>query len=609
MKKLIILLLCLTLLASVFAGCTSLKGDEKGAVISVYLASYPQTLDPALVQLNSDVTQVLGLIFQSLTTIDSKGRVVGALAESWYSYYDKIDDEYKMYFKLKSTSWNDKRPVSADDVVYAWTRILDPGTESPYAAMLYPIKNAKEVKSGVMTVFDLGLAAVNSDLLEITFEEDYDIELFAEIVSSIHLCPIREDVVSRALGEKNPKDQDWAASAASIISNGPYAIRGMEEGVKLVLERNAYFMREEDDYLDKYVLPYRIVCLYQEDEVGTSGALDTIRSQIEFQTKRFEDGDIFYLSGFDKDTFAQYSKDMVTKNTLNSYVYYYNTESEALTDARVRQALSVALDRNKIVSEITGTGEIAATGYIPKGVYYSSNKEDFRAKAGDLNSTSADVEKAKQLLTQAGVKKGESFTLTYLIPESKELIKAYSKRVNYTNVYEDIAKYAKGVWEGLGFKVELVGLNPVEYTEALYNRTYDVLGINNIMNSTDAFTYLAPFSKYYSGCKISINFEEDAYTLHYTNLDSKEYEGVIDSIVFVSNRTERAELLRNAEIKFTELSPATALFYYTNSYVTAKGLSKVEDSFFGYRILDGLKLKNYRDINSREDAASTAAGK
>ncbi|PKP13606.1 MAG: hypothetical protein CVU08_04410 [Bacteroidetes bacterium HGW-Bacteroidetes-3] len=128
-------------------------------------------------------------------------------------------------------------------------------------------------------------------------------------------------MVSRALGEKNPKDQDWAASAASIISNGPYAIRGMEEGVKLVLERNAYFMREEDDYLDKYVLPYRIVCLYQEDEVGTSGALDTIRSQIEFQTKRFEDGKYAYRMKYEipniKNTYIKTTVDYHTD--LNDY--------------------------------------------------------------------------------------------------------------------------------------------------------------------------------------------------------------------------------------------------------------------------------------------------
>jgi len=587
------------MLAGTLAGCTTLKGDERGAVISMYLTSYPQTLDPALVQLNSDVTQLLGLIYQSLTTIDSKGRVVGALADNWYPYYDRVDEEYKMYFELKETGWSDKRPVSADDVVYAWTRILDPATESPYAAMLYPIKNAKAVKAGTMTVFDLGLAAVDSDLLEITFEEDFDADVFAEIVSSIHLSPLREDIVTRA-----QKDgEDWAASAATIVCNGPYRVQAQDEGTSLVLERNAYYFREEDDYLDKYVIPYRIVCLYQEEAVGTRGDLDTVRTQIEYQTKRYEDENIFYLGGFDMNTFADYSKDIETMQTLNSYVYYFNCESDVLSDARVRNALSTALDRNKIVSEITGTGEVAATGYVPFGVFDKDRSTDFRKTGGDIYSTTGSIEEAKSLLSQAKVNSG-SFTLTYLIPESKELRDTYKGRVNYTNVYEDIAKYAKDVWEQLGFSVQLVGLHPDEYLQALYNREYDVMGINNIMNSVDAFTYLAPFSKFYSGTRVSIDFEKDAFSLHYTNLDSKEYDEIIDSIVFISDREQRATLLHDAESKFAELCPATALFYHSSSFVASKQLRNIDSSFFGYNTFDKLKLRNYREINSREEEAS-----
>ncbi len=604
MRRFATLLLSVVLLIGVLAGCTSLKDDEKGAVISMYLSSYPQTLDPGLVQLDHDVTQLLGLIFQSLTAIDNKGNVVGALAYDWYPYYDKVYGEYKMYFKLKETGWSDKRPVSADDVVYAWTRILDPDTESPYAAMLYPIKNAKDVKAGTMTVFDLGLAAVNSDLLEITFEEDYDVELFAETVSSIHLAPLREDIVVRA--EKN--DEDWAASAATIICNGPYRIQGQDEGEKLVLERNAYYLREEDDHLDKYVLPYRIVCLYQEDMVGTRGDLDEVRTQIQYQTKRFEEDNIFYLSGFDKDSYSKYSNDIETMQTPNAYVYYFNNQNELLADHRVRAALSVAINRQKLVDEVTATGEQAATGFVPPLVFDKDSKSSFRKVGGDLYNTSADIDKAKGLLSEAKVR-GGSFTLTYLIPESKSLQTSYSNRVNYSNVYEDVAKSVKADWETLGFTVTLKGLYPDEFKQALYTREYDVIGLNNIINSTDAFAYLAPFAKHYSGSKISIDFEADAFTLHYTNFDNDEYEELVDSVVHVSDRAKRAEILHTIEAMLVEQSPATALFYYNRSYVMSDKLSKVEETYFGYNTFDRTKLKNYRDINAAEDAASGAADK
>ncbi|HAN21748.1 MAG: hypothetical protein A2Y15_00410 [Clostridiales bacterium GWF2_36_10] len=611
MKKLIIMLLCIIILTGTLASCSTLKEGEKGATISVYLSQYPYTLDPALVQLNSDVSELLGLIFEPLTTIDEDGKVVGALAEEWYYFFDKRDEEHKMYFSLKETAWSDGRAVSAQDVVDAWKRILSPETQSPYASMLYPLKNAKAVKTGVMTTDDLGLAAEDDKLLSVTFEKEYDINLFAATVSNIHLAPIRDDLLAKALKEEDEKNQDWAGTA-TIACNGPYRVQAYDEGIRLVLERNQYYLRDvEDDALDKYILPYRIVCLYQEDIAENSENSDSLITQIEFQTKRFEDGNTFYIGGFNKDTYVKYSDDMVTSRTLNSYNYYFNTENEVLSEPKVRQALSIALDRNEIVKDITGTGEVAATGYVPFGVFDTgSEKEDFRTVGGDIYKTGdnndARIQEAKKLLNEVNVKSG-SFKLTYLIPESKALINKYKDEVIFTNVYLDIANYAKSVWEELGFKVELVGLNPKDYLEALYNSDFDVLGINNIMDSIDAFAYLAPFSKFYSGTKVSVNFETEAYAPHYTKLASDEYDALIDSIVFESEGKKRSVLLHDAETKFNELCPATAVFYYSSSYVKSDDLSNVEVSFFGFKMLNDLKLKNYREINAKEEEASAEA--
>lgn len=634
MKKFTALLLCLIMAIGILAGCSSLDEGEKGATISMYLSSFPQTLDPGLVQLNSDVDEILGLIFEPLTTIDENGKVVGALAEEWYSFYDTREEAYQMKFKLKTTYWSDKIRVSADDVIYAWKRILSPETESPYASMLYPIKNAKLVKTGIMTSDDLGLAATNYDELVVTFENNYNIDLFAETVSNIHLAPVREDIVVRALkdtgdesstssaaetsseaesstdgstiGSIVPKSKDWAANAATIVCNGPFTVKGYDEGSKIVLERNAYYMREEDDYLDKYVLPYRIVCKYQTGLLKNDRTPDV--DEMQFQAQRFKNKEIFYLGGFNKDTFKEFQKDIETTRTLNSYVYYFNTQNELLKDQRVRQALSVALDRSKIVSEITGTGEVAATGYVPYGVFDSNRKDlkkDFRTVGGEMNSKTADLDKANDLLKQANAKKG-TITITYLIPESDSIIKKYQKLVKITNVYEDIANYAKSVWEGLGYKVNLRGLTPVEYLKALYSRDFDVLGINNIMDSVDAFAYLAPFSKYYSGTSVSIDFTKPAYSTHYTGLANDEYDELIDSIALNSDRNDRIAKLHEAEKMFTELCPATALFYYSSSYVKSDDLKNVETTFFGYKYFNDLKLKNYREINAREESLEAA---
>ncbi len=607
MKKILALMLCLLFCVGTFAGCSSLDDDEKGANVCVFLTDYPQTLDPALVQVNSDVDQILSLIYEPLTIIDEDGKVVGGLAESWYYEYDDIYEEHNMYFELKETMWSDNRSVSADDVIYAWRRILDPATESPYAALLYPIKNAKRVKSGIDTYDDLGLAAEDDTLLKVTFETEYDVNLFAETVANIHLAPCREDIVTRYEKE----GEDWASSGATIVCNGKFKVQTMDMDAtgayKLVLERNAYYMREEEDALDKYVLPYRITCYYYE---GQTDWYDTGMTQTQFQANRFLAGEIYYLSKFDAETFNYFASgkdyDLVTNATTNGFAFYFNNANEILSDAKVRNAFSLALDRGKLVSEVLGTGEIAATGYVPKGVFDTDRKTDFRTVGGDLYNISGDVDGAKALIREASKKSG-TLTLVYLIPESAATISKNKRNVTYDNYYKKIADYAAGVWEELGYTIELKGLHPDEYLEALYARDYDIIGINICENSTDAFAYLAPFATEYSGAAVSISVGAESYTPHYTNFQNDEYNAIIDSIVYVSDRAQRATTLHQAEQKLVELCPAAMVFWYSNSYVASDSVKGYDsDSWFGYTDFTDLSLSDWRDINAAEDELSNA---
>lgn len=621
MKKILCLVLCLAFCLSSLVAC-GLKEDEKGASINVFLAEFPSTLDPAVIQLNSDVEQILYMIFEPLTTIDEDGKVQPALAEEWYYQYDPIFQTHKMHFKLKQTAWSDKRAVSADDLIFAWRRILSPEMDSPYASLLYSIKGARAVKSGVGTIDDLGLEAWDDTHLVITFDNEYMLNdpeeqctLFAEQVANIHLAPSREDIVTRC--EKDGKD--WAASATDIVCNGKYRVQTMdmprkkttedigsanEFTCKLVLERNAYYMRDpEKDDLDEYVAPYRINCYFAEglaeyyaDEVGLT--------QAEFQANRFLSGESHYLSYFNKNTYSIFSGkkyDMETQQTLNGFAFYFNTSNEILSDANVRNALSAALDRNVIVSEVTGTGEVAATGYVPNGVFDTDRKTDFRGQGGNLYNTSSDMAKAKEL---ASGKRGK-LTVTYLVPQNDYTTKNFSKLVNYANVYEDIAKKAGEYWEELGFTIDYEGLSPEKYTEALINREYDIIGVNIVNGSNDALSFLAPFAKEYSGTSVVVDTtvanDQEVFNTHYTKLDSSDYSAIIDNVLKAANRSERASLLHDAEAKLVELCPATMVFWYTRSFVASDEISKYDtDSWFGYVDMTDLKLKNWREVNAEE---------
>lgn len=628
MKRVISMALCLCICFLFLTSC-GLSEDEKGANIQMYIADFPQTLDPALVQANADVTQLLSLLFEPLTKIKSNGKVTGALASDWYSSYDKVNEEYAIFFELNETLWSNQNAVTADDVVWAWKRILSPDTESPYASLLYCIKNAKVVKAGIMTSDDLGITAEDDHLLKVVFEDAKDLseeerkmygvspyvyddttfkyacDRFVETVANVHLSPVNENVVKRYTDYKpdsGSRVYQWGDySAASIVGNGPFKVQAYEIGSKLVLERNNYYRYEEDIAIDKYVNPYRLTITYYEGQIGYSTDVNNL-SQAEYQSQKFDNGTLFYLASFNKDTYAKYKKDMETVSTTNGYAFLFNTET--VSDAATRQALAAALDRNEIVNNITGMGEVAATGYIPTGVFNTDRKTDFRTTGGNLYAD-YNMDYAKSLGASS-----KSLRLIYLIPNDISRYTNYydiRDTLNNYNVYEDIANYAVSRWAELGINVQAQGLTYDAYMTALKEGNFDIIGYNVIMNSIDAFGYLAPYAPMYSGRKVEVVLEETPVTLGYTKLNDEEYNALIDRAAYQADPAARAEILHEAEAKLVSLCPATMLYYHTNSHVSSSKLKSIgsADYFGNYAFVD-LKLSDWRKINAKEESEIAA---
>ena len=617
MKRIVTFILVVCVCAGVLAGCTTLHGDDdKGANICVYISTFPQSLDPAAVQYTADTALIFGLIYQPLTAIDENGKVVGALAKNWYSYYDDRDEIYKIYFELNETYWSDGILVQAQHVADAWARILSPEMQSPYASLLFPIRNAMAYKSGLMTESDLGVYAESDDLLCVELEQEYDLDLFAEAVSCIALSPIRQQVMDYATSQNLPGSknydrlQDWDKNAAILVCNGPYRVQGLEEGTKLVLERNNYYYRDpEEDRLDKSVIPYRLTCIYQETTVAKN-APDAI-DNYQFFYNRYKDGKSYFLGVFNKETYQNYANEVQTHDLLSTYSFFFNTKSDVLKNAKTRQALSAALDRTAIVDAL-GVGYKASVGFVPDGVFANGRGTNFRDSAGSLYSVTADESKAKSLLSEGGVTSG-TLKVCYLIPRSSELYldklhPGKEKSVKMYNPYEIIAEQAKQAWEKLGFKVELRGVYADSYQSTLASGNWDVIGIDFAVNSCDAIAYLAPFCTTTSGNTVSVSLDAQPYTPHYTGLENADYDKIIQDILYVSDRAQRLENLVNAEKLLAELCPATAVFQYTRSYVMSDKLSKlITDSYYGYYDMHNLRLKNYIEINAREAEESVAA--
>lgn len=575
MKKILSLLLCVVMITSVLAGCAARDESDKGAIIPVYLATPLVNFDPAYALHDDAGVKMLGMIYEGLTRINDKGKVEKALAKNWAITEDPEENYYMMQFELNTTSWSDGRQVSADDLVFAWKRLLEPEYASEAAAMLYDIKNARNVKAGEMTIDDLGLYAVDITTLQIEFETSIDYDLFLEYCASLALVPLREDKVMSLAG--------WGSNPSTIVSNGPFFLKSYKEGISMELERSVYYYRniEKEDSLFKYVTPYRFVIDFSKDADG--------------QVSAFNNGTIFFNNEIALSQRSAVKGDAKVKDIPMAHTYVFNTTKAPFNNENVRKALSMAIDRNAIVDIITFAK--AATGIVTEGVYEDGKGTSFRANGGQLISPAGDIAGAKNLLGGAS----GSFTIT---------IKA-------NEVDRAVAEYVSGVWNQLGFNVSIKELGSEYYMENEYDQwkdlftdayrdsNFDVIAIDMSMVSTDAFSTLAMFAKPFSGGAIDLVAGNYDFVPHVSGYSNDAYDALMEEIFAEKTRTARGAKLHQAEEMIVNAMPVMPIFVYQDAYLISGELSNVKNTHFGYKIFNKTKLKDYLQYQTTTAAPDT----
>ncbi len=570
MKKIVALLLLAAMLVVSMSSC-AVDMEDLGSIIPMYLASPQVDLDPTEMIYDKDFVKVSGLVFEGLTQVTSDGTLEYSLISNWEQKYDEDREEYFLYIDLVSTKWNDGRTFTADHVIYSWKRVLSPEVASPAASLLYDIKNAKDVKAGLKTIDDLGVASVDANTIEVQLERPIDPELFFEAISSPSLVPLRDDAI---VG----KEDIWSTNINDIATNGKFSLKSMKADGEYMLEFSKFYRLTNDaeDGYNVYVKPYQLISDYGKTPEDAIAA--------------FEKGELYYVGAFTKETYSANAKKIKSSDSLASYTYFFNCKNEALKDAKVRKALSVSLNREEIAS-IIGLGSKAAEGFVTDAATGSTMKKNFRSSAKAVYSTKAKVDEAKSLLKEAGVS-GGSFAITYRND------RAYDA---------EVAEYAKGVWEGLGFKVSLNGLDVEAYEKALYAGSFDVIALDYQALSTNAYSALAPFAPAYSGSIVSVDTESSGIAPHITGYESENYNKLLDEVLAATDRSARLKKLIEVEKLLAEDCPAIALTFYTNNYLASSDLKGLEVSPYGYTLFTEAKLKNYDKKNKAFVEAREAA--
>lgn len=630
MKKILALAMALVLIVSALVGCTTLEKDaegnyDRGAVINMYLTTEVLNFDPQIAINDDAMLQIFSLLYEGLTKLNSKGDWEKAIMDD-YSVKADDRDGYSILINLKETKWTDGRTVQANDFVFSWKRLVNPNSRSEAASLLYDIKNAREINRGNVSIDDMGVSAVDTYTLKVTFEnENVDLDRFFTNLSSIALVPLREDVVTRFMypegieeptnavttapetdsngntvavettigdpAEYEPVEYGdyWARRANAIVTNGPFSVKVNDEGGELRLERSSYYYRdtEKNEYLDKYVIPYRLVTDYSTGDAAA-------------QLELYENDGIFYVGNLPLSERKNYEDEAEVSDMMVTHSYFFNTNNPIFADAKVRRALSLALDREYIADLLTFASP--AEGVIPSGVFDTDYKSDFRKEGGSLIASTADESAAKELLS--GVKlSSKSFSITV--------------RNNEADIA--VAEYAASQWEKLGFKVDVKTLKNTEvehtdtstdtvytyvvdaFQEAYNTGDFDVIAVDMNMYSPDPFNGLAQFASDFSGNGADMLSENIDVYPHVTGFNSDSYNELIEKAYATSDEDERASILHEAEAMLIDEMPVCPVVTLQSAYISKGILSGIKTTYYGTTDFKRMKMKNYMDYKDEEN--------
>lgn len=566
MKRFLSLFLALALMVGCLAVLTSCAPEDEGAQINIYLGDQVYDLDPTDYYVDSNAEQVMALLFEPLFSVNEKGKLECAAAQK----YSVDREERKIVIELRESYWSDGVRVTAADFVYAWSeRLLNPNNPNPAAALLYDIENAAAIKSasGNYRINDLGAVATGLYELTITYREGADYNTLLKNLASVATAPVRQDRVSS-------KPTYWSKALNTIVTNGPFSVKtlGFADG-EFTLERNyGYHQDPEIEDFDNNVVPAELHATFtvSGEEVSVS------YNDIVNKTK-------FLMTDAPLSDRANNKGNATLKDDTSVYTYVFNTTKPLFANEKVRQALSLAIDRNAIINAIS-VGK-AADGFLP----------DVSSGAYNGISSSADMNKAKELIADVDLDTlGKDFTLT----------------VNNDEQSLCIANIVCAAWEELGFNVTVnaVGTTTTEIgTDTITDSTiqslvkdasygyinYDVIAVDWQTYSSDAFVGLAAFSSSFCGCGVDFGTTNERRT-NISGWSNKDYDYLLN-LAFKSNGDDRANALAEAEKLLVESAPVVPLVFNQSVAYVGSELSKLEADGFGNWVLNSLKLKNYQN--------------
>lgn len=486
MKKVLALTLAMLLCASMLAGCGKSEEEQqieqqtteqesadntngigmtsedcKGKVLAWNVGVDSASFDPAN-SISADSKSVINNTLEGLMRNTGEG-AAPAMAQQMPEEKVNEDGTVTLTYTLREATWSDGQPVTAGDFAFAWKRCADPENQMSNAYLMSVLANYDDIAAGLADIEELGVKAVDDTTLEVTLKQPT--AYFNELLCLPAFMPLREDVAGT--------DSSWSKDPQRAVANGPFVFAGYTEGKELILKKNDNYWNKDTvamDYivarmLDEQMAP---VGMAFGDISMTAGTVEQPQAQTDTAGNTVEVPQL-------AETIEASSVD---SNRIVSLVVNANTGNSYLKDAKVRAALSQALDR-------TAAAQAAGGDAVAKPALSLSTQ------AGDILSAQPDTQAALEAVEAVEAKdEDKSIEIVYLGNEQTQAA----------------LETVKSAWESLGFSVTLTAQDPQTFTLSRNSLQYsDVLCSVWDADVQDQQLYLQPYlsSNMQSGCGYS----------------------------------------------------------------------------------------------------------
>ena len=527
------------------SGTASSAGSSTGSVstagFTVQYGSNPETLDPAL---NSAVDggNTIITVFETLLIINENNEAVPGQAESWTTSEDGLTWTFTMRDGLK---WSDGTDLNAKDFEYSFKRMADPDTAAPYAETCLGMIDGFEEAAGFPDADGNPTVEPNLDALNVKASDDgktltivlaYPCSYFDKIVAFAAMSPVQKATVE-ANGDA------WCTSPDTYVCNGPFMITEWTPSERIVLTKNPNYVGGWDS---SKIVSESITLLLLEDSSASFAAYNSGEAQL---IKDVPTDEIPSL------TKAEDGGDFYVDTILGTYYVSLNLKRDAFKDAKVRRALSLAIDRDYVANTIMqGTystaDSIVGPGIVDENGYFHDN--------GNAPYISADYEanlaEAKKLLADAGYPNGEGYpTLEY--------------STNDAGYHVPLAEYLQQAWSDLGITLTISKMEWSSFTAARRAGEYDVARNGWVMDYNDPSNMLDLFC--------SGNGNNDG---KYSN---PEFDAAIEASRVADVSVHFAQL-HKAEDILMEDTGCLPIAYYNDYWLQSPALKGTWHSPYGY---------------------------